>query len=132
MAKTHTFKELFLNWQKAKTHLKEVEITHKELKFGTHSEKYYQKYVRDAQRAEKYWIEKMGSYGKGTLIQASGQITTELVEGGIVTRSRESFFNIFLMNANTDEVKQYLMARFPNIKKETIELKEFQTGILNV
>ena len=115
MAKTYTFKELFLNWQKAKAHSQEVNS-----RYGDTKVTYWIKEKNLAEKAEQFWLQKMGDYGKGIIIQATG-LTNEF-----------KTFSIFLMNANTDEVKEYLMARFPNIQKETIELKEFQTGILNV
>jgi len=118
MAKTYTFKELFLNWQKAKAHLEEV-IS----RYGDTKVSYWRKEISLAEKAEKYWIEQLGGYGRGLIIQATGLI-----------RYNEKYdsFTIYLVNAQAEEIKEYLIARFPNIEKGTIELKEFQTGILNV
>jgi len=111
------------------------------LKKGEHAYNYQKKYVKDAEKTEKFWLEKMGNYGKGTIIQAKGLIRdgepNETDHGGWIRPSIKGPipfkpFEILLMNADTNEVKEYLIARFPNIQKETIELKEFQTGILNV
>ena len=126
MAKTYTFKELFMNWQKAKVHLEEIQAEQRQIKVESHSRRYYDRYTKGAEKAEQFWLEKMGDYGKGIIIQATGCMHGHEFDSHLTT------FTIFLVNANVDEVKEYLMARFPNIRKETIELKEFQTGILNV
>lgn len=129
MAKTHTFKELFQNWQKAKAHLEEVRTQLQGLKKGEHAYNYQVKYVKEAEKTEKFWLEKMGNYGKGAIIQATGVIKWPGPNEGYWT---DEEFYIYLVNAEIDEVRQYLLARFPNIKKETIQLTTFQTGILNV
>lgn len=140
MPKAHTFRQLFEQWQKSKIHADEVKAEEKHCKPGTHAYSYWQKYVKDAERAEKYWLEKMGEYGKGVIIQVTGLIKSlekpVVIDYGLGIKAsgpqRYDPFTIYLINASTEEVKEYLIARFPLIEKGTIELQEFQTGILIV